>query len=299
MKGLPRICATVVALAVSACTFEHNSNLVAPSVPSLPSVPSPTGGSDSLLGLWASESGLTLPASWSCGNFQWSITEQTPTLLSGEFTALCAGVVVISGSALGQRNGEDVHLDVNGTAVVQGITTCPFTLDAQGHIEGDSIRIPYAGETCLGPLHGEEVLRRPSSGSAPPSHPAPEPSPGDNAYHVGPGPLSAARAEQVVRATGEEFAYLRAPRATESEAVSAAEELLLRTIWHLRLAGFTAGRQRNPSGAISNDKLTAIIDGTWRAYDIFYDYGRAHVETQVIFFEVSPANPIDYPGLPD
>ena len=29
-------------------------------------------------------------------------------------------------------------------------------------------------------------------------------------------------------------------------------------IWHLRLAGFQAGRQKNPSGAISDDKLTII-----------------------------------------
>ena len=29
-------------------------------------------------------------------------------------------------------------------------------------------------------------------------------------------------------------------------------------IWHLHLAGFQAGRQRNPSGAISIDKLTIV-----------------------------------------
>jgi len=56
--------------------------------------------------------------------------------------------------------------------------------------------------------------------------------------------------------------------------VAAAAELLRRAIWHLHLAGYQSGRQRNPSGAISNDKLTIAIDGAWRAYDIFMDMGR-------------------------
>jgi hypothetical protein len=116
---------------------------------------------------------------------------------------------------------------------------------------------------------------------------------------VGPGPLSRARAEQVVHATGNEHAHLTTPRPTSDEAIAAAEELLLRMIWHLQLAGFEAARQRNPSGAISNDKLTIVTDGAWRAYDVFLDYGQPNQTTRVIFYEVFPASPLPYPGVPD
>lgn len=100
-------------------------------------------------------------------------------------------------------------------------------------------------------------------------------------------------------ATSEEFAYLKAARATEAQAVAAAAELLRRTIWHLHLAGYQSGRQRNPSGALSNDKLTIAIDGAWRAYDIFMDYGSPGVEMRVIFLEVFPANAVTDSGIPD
>jgi hypothetical protein len=45
--------------------------------------------------------------------------------------------------------------------VSQGLT-CAFSLSGTGYIEGDgdAIRIPYSGQTCLGPLQGEETLRR-------------------------------------------------------------------------------------------------------------------------------------------
>jgi hypothetical protein len=116
---------------------------------------------------------------------------------------------------------------------------------------------------------------------------------------VAPGPLTFAQAEQVIRATGREFPHLTAAPPTESEGIARAEELLLRSVWHLRLAGFDAGRQRNPSGAISNDKLTIFIEGGWHAFDIFYDLGRPGVPITVIFLEVFPAGPLSYPGIPD
>lgn len=116
---------------------------------------------------------------------------------------------------------------------------------------------------------------------------------------MGPGPLSAARARQVVFATADEFPSLTAPRGTEGEARAAAEELLLRTIWHLQLAGFQAARQRNPSGAISGDKLTVFADGAWRVYDIFGDVGAPGVPMRIQFAETSPANPVADGGIPD
>ena len=75
-----------------------------------------------------------------------------------------------------------------------------------------------------------------------------------------------------MNATANEFPNLTAPRNTTDEGVAAAQELLRRMIWHLQLAGFQAGRQRNPSGAVSSDKLTILINGSWHAYDIFTDW---------------------------
>jgi hypothetical protein len=115
---------------------------------------------------------------------------------------------------------------------------------------------------------------------------------------VAPGPLSAARAEQVVNATANEFPGLVTPRATDSASSAAGEELLRRMIWHLQLAGFQSGRQQNPSGAISGDKLTVVADGAWHAYDVWTEGGAGRA-IRVIFFEVFPANPIGDAGVPD
>jgi hypothetical protein len=45
--------------------------------------------------------------------------------------------------------------------------------------------------------------------------------------------------------------------------------------------GFDAARQKNPSGAISKDKFTILIRGTWRTYDIFR-LGSAHIDSEVV-----------------
>lgn len=116
--------------------------------------------------------------------------------------------------------------------------------------------------------------------------------------HVPGGPLTAQRASDIVYATAKEFPQYTAVFGTEGEAVAAAEQLLLRTIWHLQLGGFQAGRQQNPSGAISCDKLTIVIDGAWHAYDI-YSLGYGGRATTVQFLEVWPANPVPSGGIPD
>jgi hypothetical protein len=284
------------------CTYEQSSQLILPAAPSAPGLPTNPSDPGSLAGTWASLTPLDL-SSWSCGEFQWNISEQTPTSLAGSFSGICSGIVLISGTASGQRNGDNVTISVNGTASLAGdIATCPLSLNGRGHIEDEyTMTVVYEGTTCLGPVNGEEVLRRPSP-DAPPEpepEPPPPPAPPSNPNHVGPGALTAARAKKVVEATGAEFPHLLAAYPTESASRKAAEQLLLRTIWHLQQAGFDARRQRNPSRAISNDKLTIFIGGSWHAYDIFRAYGTPNQPTKVIFIEVFPADPIAYPGIPD
>ncbi len=132
---------------------------------------------------------------------------------------------------------------------------------------------------------------------APPPR-APEPGPANTGGHIPAGPATADRAKQVVFGTASEFPQLTRVFGNDSQALGAAEELLRRTIWHLHLAGFDAGRQRNPSGAISNDKITIFIGGSWHAYDIF-SLGYAGRATTVQFFEVSPPNHVPDGGIPD
>jgi hypothetical protein len=139
-----------------------------------------------------------------------------------------------------------------------------------------------------------------------PGAPAPPPPPpssggggsGNQGGHIGAGPATEDRARQVVFGTSSEFPGLTAVFGSDSQALSAAEQLLRRTIWHLHLAGFDAGRQRNPSGTISNDKLTIFIGGSWHAYDIF-SLGYAGHATRVQFVEVFPAGPVPDGGIPD
>ena len=87
---------------------------------------------------------------------------------------------------------------------------------------------------------------------------------------------------------------------TDAQAVGAADQLLLRTIWHLQLAGYQAARQRNPSGLISSDKLNIFIGGAWQLYDIF-SLGYAGRATIVQFFKMDAggANPVPNGGIPD
>lgn len=269
--------------------------------------PSGSASVGSLLGTWSSASSVGAGGG-SCTNFHWRVTGQQGNSVSGEASAIC-GPLSVSGTVSGTVNGNEIPYQINGSAETSGMS-CPFSISGTARIDGNAIRVPYAGTTCLGPTQGEEVLRRPTQPApspAPAPTPAPAPSPAppppaapiESAYHVGPGPQAGWRAEQVVRATADEFAHLLAPRGTDAEAVAQSEELLRRMIWHLQHAGFQAGRQRNPSGAISNDKLTVFADNAWRAFDVFYDYGVAHQTTQLIFYEVFPPNPIGDGGIPD
>jgi len=70
-------------------------------------------------------------------------------------------------------------------------------------VDSNTLRVPYSGTTCLGPVSGEETLRRPTQSAPSPEPepapaPAPEPTPAppaESPFHIGPGPLTMARAD--------------------------------------------------------------------------------------------------------
>ena len=310
MKRFIALSFLITAALTGACTGveRESSNVLAPSPAAATPTPAPSSPSaPSLLGTWSSNPLAGIPAS-SCTGFSWQVTSQSSTSIAGTFSATCANGVSATGTASGTINGANVPYTVTGNGSVPGFPSCPFAISGTAIIvDGDTLRIPYSGTTCLGPVSGEETLRRPTPPqpptqppSQPPSQPPTQPSPpAENPHHVGPGPLSLARTEQVINATADEFPQLITARPTEGEAQAAATELLRRIIWHLRRAGYQAGRQKNPSGAISGDKLTVFADGAWHAIDVFYDYGTPGVPVKVIFWEVFPASPLADEGITD
>jgi len=164
------------AVAAAGCNVQHSSS-------SAIQVLQPSAVIPSLLGSWTSQSITALPgAPATCGTFQWTVTTQTETDIAGTFSATCAGGVTITGTASGHIDGTSVPITVSGSATLAGVPSCAFSLSGNGVIDGDTIRVPYTGTTCLGPVSGTENLRRsyiqpPAPTPAPVQTPAPTPVP--------------------------------------------------------------------------------------------------------------------------
>ncbi|MEO8258552.1 MAG: hypothetical protein ABI868_14485 [Acidobacteriota bacterium] len=165
MKGTcsPYIALAALAILTGACGFQHESTVTAPTQNPADTAGSggaaPTGGT-SLIGTWASQN-LTVPSASSCGNFQWAVTSQTDSNLSGAFFLECAGNITINGTAQGQISGTSVPMTATGTANIPGVPGCGFSLSGTGTIvDNREITIPYSGTTCFGPVSGTETLRR-------------------------------------------------------------------------------------------------------------------------------------------
>jgi hypothetical protein len=194
------------------------------------------------------------------------------------------------------------------------LTTAPgvfVSVQPDGRIETRTIVGPWEEASRIAPnllqydgagttryIFIQDRQTQPAPGPTPMPTPTFISTPTSNPNHVGAGPLSPDRARQVINATAAEFPQLLRVFGTEDDAVNAATELLRRTIWHLQLAGFQAGRQRNPSGAISADKLTIFIDGGWHVYDV-YSLGFAGRATIVQFLEITGADTVQDTGIPD
>jgi hypothetical protein len=182
-RTLSLLVALASTVAAVGCAFEHTANTLAPSAASVAAVAAanPTTSAAttaSLVGLWESNALPVLPSPSTCGNFQYQVSSQTATSIAGTFTGVCGGGLVVSGNATGQLNGTSVPFTVTATATMPGIPSCAVSLNGTGSVEdnGRTLRLPYSGTTCLGPVSGTEVLRKPTPAAVPPA-PAPTPAP--------------------------------------------------------------------------------------------------------------------------
>lgn len=121
--------------------------------------PSSTGV-EGLNGSWASVSSATSLQNI-CTNFTWSVTDISGNTASGTFTATCLDTLQVNGTASGTLSGSTVNWTASGTATAPDGTECPISLSGTATFDGTQIRIPYSGTTCLGPVSGTEILRRP------------------------------------------------------------------------------------------------------------------------------------------
>ncbi|HWK09351.1 MAG TPA: hypothetical protein VNR64_04835 [Vicinamibacterales bacterium] len=143
-------CAAAAAVATAGCVgFEHTSSLTSPTA---------QVSANALLGVWTSAN--VVPSPSSCTNFQWHVTEQTANSAKGTFSATCAGGLNVSGTAQGVLNGTTVSWSGTGTATAVDLPSCAVSLSGTAELGTDSIRIPYSGTTCLGPVSGVEILKK-------------------------------------------------------------------------------------------------------------------------------------------
>ena len=112
------------------------------------------------------------------------------------------------------------------------------------------------------------------------------------------GSLTPETAGLIVCGTGNEFPGLKLATVDQATRDANQLQLLLRMIWHLNLAGFTAGRQRNPSGIVSGDKLTVLIGSVYYAYDVFEGVP-FNVDMPTQMLQVFPADYVAEAGTAD
>ncbi len=143
--------ASVLSIAAGGCLeLERKSTLAGPSQ---------LNDLRSLLGTWSSAS--VVPSPESCTDFTWEVTEQSGNSASGNFSATCPGGLKVAGTARGTMLGSAISWTATGTATAAGLpSSCAISLTGTAYLETDRIRVPYSGQTCLGAVSGEEILKR-------------------------------------------------------------------------------------------------------------------------------------------
>jgi len=150
MKTYICACALALGIVASGCSYENKTTVTSPTAT----------GVEALLGTWQSATANVIPSASSCTDFKWTPTQQTPTSAMGSFSATCAGGLKVSGTAAGTLSGTTINWTANAIASTPDIPTCNVSLTGTAELGVNSIRVPYSGNTCLGPVSGVEVLNR-------------------------------------------------------------------------------------------------------------------------------------------
>jgi hypothetical protein len=168
----------IIVITGTACSLERESSLDAN-----PTQPTPSSGGGGqgggMLGTWASPAEIPTLDPKSCNFFEWKVSSQTTTQISGQFSAVCMTNVVISGNASGQLTSPTtITFTVSGSANLPSAPGCTFSASGDGTIEGnEALHLRFSGTSCLGPFSGSSTLRRPAPAEAPPPPPPPAPEP--------------------------------------------------------------------------------------------------------------------------
>ena len=120
----------------------------------------PSAFASLLVGEWRSSAAASLQTPGACADLQWSVSQETASTYSGSFSATCGAGVQLEGTLTGILVDDQLALTGVGTATPPGSIGCDFTLDGTARVDGDTIRLDYAGSTCLGTVSGTEILAR-------------------------------------------------------------------------------------------------------------------------------------------
>jgi len=119
--------------------------------------PSASATPQAMTGAWTSLAPATLTDT--CTGFRWTITDLNGTTGSGTFSATCLGSLLITGTASGTLTGTTVAWTATAAGTSNG-SPCAVSLNGTATFDGTQFRIPYNGTTCVGPIHGVEILRK-------------------------------------------------------------------------------------------------------------------------------------------
>jgi hypothetical protein len=142
------VCLALAASSAACIGFERKSTVTGPSA----------SGLSTLMGSWSSAN--LIPAPGACSDFKWNVAEQTSNSAKGSFSARCAGDLKLEGTAEGTLSGSTIAWKAQGVGSAPGLPSCAISLAGTAEIGIDSVRVPYAGDTCLGTVSGVEILKR-------------------------------------------------------------------------------------------------------------------------------------------
>jgi hypothetical protein len=111
-------------------------------------------------GRWESSTANSTALLSSCTNFSWTVTPSSGSVVgSGAFSALCFGVLQVTGNAEMTQGATGLTWTANAVANGPGLSDCAIVLAGTATLDGDEMSIAYSGNTCQGAVSGTEKLK--------------------------------------------------------------------------------------------------------------------------------------------